>query len=205
MARADALLGDPATARHIWGLGLHWYDGWDYSVSSRVHEKYPDTRILFTESAKVGNDTIGSWGNAEGYAISMFGDFKNWVCGHIDWNIALDQRGGPNHLGHSCDAAVIVNTDTKEIRYTPIFYYIAQFSRFVKPGARRIETTGGPKTVQSIAFANPDGTLALVVFNKTDVAEKFALKPAPGAPPFPAAIPAHAIQTYTCARAMGAE
>jgi len=63
------------------------------------------------------------------------------------------------------------------------------------------DTPGGPKTVQSIAFENPDGTLALVVFNKTDASERFAIKPAPDALPFAAVIPAHSIQTYTTATA----
>jgi len=124
----------------------------------------------------------------------MIGDMSNWVCGYIDWNIVLDQRGGPNHVGNFCDAPVLVNTTTREITYTPAFYYIAHFSKFVLPGARRIASSGGPADLQAIAFANPDGSLVTIVLNETDDAVAFSLS-TPG-DPLACSIPAHAIQTY---------
>lgn len=193
-AHADATLGDPATAKYLWGLGLHWYVSDDFAASSRVHAKYPDKPILFTEGCNEGGANLGRWEHGEHYAHEMIGDFTNWVCGYIDWNIVLDQRGGPNHVGNFCDAPVIVDTNTKEVRYTPAFYYIAQFSKFVHPGARRIASSGGPAGLQSIAFANPDGSLAVVVLNQTAAAASFQLAGPGGA--VACSIPAHAIQTY---------
>ncbi len=193
-ARAQALLTDPLAARYVWGLGLHWYVSDDFAASSRVHARHPDKPILFTEGCWEGGQELGIWRHGEAYARQMIGDFQHWVCGYLDWNIVLDQRGGPNHVGNFCDAPVLVDTNTQEVRYTPAFYYIGQFSRYVQPGARRIAAAGGPAVLQSVAFANPDGSLVTVVVNATDAAVSFAL--AADGPTLACTIPAHAIQTY---------
>lgn len=192
-ARADALLGDPDAAKYFWGLGLHWYVSNDFAASSRVHALYPDKPILFTEGCWEGGKHLGRWEHGEGYATQMIGDFSNWVAGYIDWNIVLDQRGGPNHVGNFCDAPVIVDTDTKEVRYGPSFYYIGHFSRYVKPGAHRVASTGG-EGLDSVAFLNPDGSLVTVVMNKTVSSVSFAL--AAGGETLACSIPARSIQTY---------
>ena len=137
---------------------------------------------------------MGKWENGERYARNIIGDFSNHVCGFIDWNIVLDQRGGPNHVGNFCDAPVIVDTNTKKVTYGPSFYYLAHFSKFVQPGARRIRSEGGPQGIQSIAFSNPDGTLAIVVVNPTEQAAGFTLGVAGES--VACKIPARAIQTY---------
>jgi glucosylceramidase len=193
-ARAAALLGDPESAKYLWGLGVHWYVSDDHAASSRVHAAYPDKPIVFTEGCMEGGDNIGIWEHGEGYARQMIGDFKNWVAAFIDWNIVLDQRGGPNHVGNFCDAPVIVDTNTKEVRYSAAFYYLGHFSKFVRPGAHRIGSSGGPQGVDSIAFANPDGSLVAVVVNPTDAPASFQLSAA--GETLACAIPAHAIQTY---------
>jgi len=193
-ARADAMLGDPAAAKYLWGLGVHWYVSNDFAASARVHAKYPDKAILFTEGCWEGGGKIGAWEHGEGYARQMIGDFRHWVNGYIDWNIALDQRGGPNHVGNFCDAPVIVDTNTKEVRYGPSFHYIGHFSKYVQPGAHRIASDGGPAALQSVAFANPDGSLVTVVLNETDAPVSFTL--AAGGEALACTVPAHGIQTY---------
>jgi glucosylceramidase len=193
-AHAAANLQDPAAAKYLWGLALHWYVSDDFAASSRVHAQFPDKPILFTEGCCEGGRELGSWAHGEHYARQMIGDFQNWVCGFIDWNIALDQRGGPNHVGNFCDAPVIVDTATTEIHYGPSFYYIGHFSKFVQPDARRIESHGGPAALRSVAFANPDGSLVAVVLNATDQAVRFNLSVE--GETLSCAIPAHAIQSY---------
>lgn len=193
-ARASALLADPAVARYFWGLGVHWYVSNDFAASSRVHALYPDKPILFTEGCWEGGTKLGIWEHGEGYARQMIGDFSHWVGGFFDWNIVLDQRGGPNHVGNFCDAPVLIDTHTKEVRYTPAFYYIGHFSKFVRPGAHRIASRGGPTALQSVAFANPDGSVVTVVLNESDLAVSFPLSVAGEA--VACSIPAHAIQTY---------
>lgn len=191
---AAAEFGDPNSARFLWGLALHWYVSDDFAASSRVHERFPDKPILFTEGCCEGGAAIGSWAHGEGYAHQMIGDFRNWVCNFMDWNIALDQRGGPNHVGNFCDAPVIVDTTSKDVRFGPSFYYIGHFSRFVKPGAHRIASRGGPAALESVAFVNPDGSLVVVALNETDAPVGFALSSAGES--VACSVPAHAIQTY---------
>ena len=189
-----ALFGDPASSNYLWGAALHWYVSNDFAASSRVHAAYPEKHILFTEGCWEGGAGIGLWQHGEGYAHQMIGDFNNWVCGFIDWNIVLDQRGGPNHVGNFCDAPVIVDTRTGEVKFQSAFYYIGQFSKFVQSGAHRIASAGGPATLQSVAFANPDGSLVAVVLNETDLTVTFEL--AVGGQLLACTIPAHAIQSY---------
>lgn len=192
--QAAALFGDPDSAKYLWGSALHWYVSEDFAASARVHAAYPDKHILFTEGCVESGTLIGKWQNGERYARNMIGDFRNWVCGWIDWNIVLDQRGGPNHVGNFCDAPVIVNTETKQVSYGSSFYYIGHFSKFVRAGAHRIASGGGPAELQTVAFANPDGSLVTVVLNETDKVVSFTL--AAGGDSLACAIPAHAIQTY---------
>ena len=191
---ADAVLGDPRAAQYLWGLALHWYVSDDFAASSRVHDRFPSKPILFTEGCFEGGQAIGSWAHGEGYARNMIGDFHNWICGYLDWNIVLDERGGPNHVGNFCDAPVIVDTRDGTVRYEPSYFYIGHFSRFVKAGAHRIASSGGPASLQSVAFANPDGSLVVIVLNETDAAIPYALTA--GGPAMACTIPAHAIQTY---------
>lgn len=117
------------------------------------------------------------------------------MSGWIDWNIALDLKGGPNHVGNFCDAPVLVDTETGETHFQSSFYYLGHFAKFIRPGARRIACEapeGGPAAG---AFLNADGSLAVVVHNES--AEPLAFTLAVGAERLSALIPAHAIQTYT--------
>jgi glucosylceramidase len=193
--RASAAYLDAAAARYVWGAALHWYVSEDFGQSSRLHDAFPGKAILFTEGCVEQGAKPGAWGPGERYAHNMIGDFRNWVCGWIDWNIALDARGGPNHVGNYCDAPVLVDVTSGKVQYQSSFYYIAQFSRFVTNGARRIVSNGGPPMLESVAFVNPGGAVVAVVLNPTDFAIDFTL--AVGAEQLACRIPAHAIQTYT--------
>ena len=193
------IYGDASASRYVWGTALHWYVSDDFAATTRAHAAFPDKPTLFTEGCvdrevNSGKWVLGKWDHGERYAHSMINDFKNWVCGWIDWNIVLDQAGGPNHVGNFCDAPVIVDTETGAVTYQSIYYYIGQFSRFVRPGAHRIESRGGPAALESVAFVNPDGSLVVVVLNKGAKPVSFRL--ADGSASRACAIPARAIQTY---------
>ena len=189
-----AIYGDPAASRFVWGTAIHWYVSNDFAAESRAHNAYPEKAILFTEGCWESGKEMGKWEHGERYAHSMINDLRNWVCGWIDWNIVLDQTGGPNHVGNFCDAPVIVDTKTGDVHYGFPFYCIGQFSRFVHPGARRIESEGAPGGLESVAFANPDGGLAVVVLNTTPSPVHFLIAGAGESKE--CSIPAHAIQTY---------
>jgi len=193
------VFSDPEASKYAWGTAIHWYVSEDYAAASRAHAAFPDKPVLFTEGCcdramEKGKWSVGTWEHGERYAHSMINDFRNWVCGWIDWNVVLDQTGGPNHVGNFCDAPVIVDTETGVVHYGPSFYYIGQFSRFVHPGARRIDSHGGTGGLETVAFANPDGGLAVVVLNTGAAAATFTLAVEGGSRS--CSIPARAIQTY---------
>jgi glucosylceramidase len=195
--RAAVLLGDPATAKYLSGLALHWYVSNDYAAAQRVLEKYPDKQVLFTEGCVEGGARPGDWSVGERYARNIIGDLSHGVCGWIDWNIALDMRGGPNHVGNFCDAPVLVDTQSGEVHYQSSFYYLAHFSKHVVPGAQRIASTSLYPLLHSIAFANPDGSIVVIIANDGDAAQNFNL--AQAGVTRACAIPPHAIQTYNIA------
>ncbi|MDR3388729.1 MAG: glycoside hydrolase family 30 beta sandwich domain-containing protein [Rudaea sp.] len=196
--RAAALLGNADSAKYLAGLALHWYGDEDFAASRRVLDAFPDKQILFTEGCVEGGAHAGEWEPAERYARNIIGDLDNGVCGFIDWNIALDMQGGPNHVGNFCHAPVLIDTAEGEVHYQPSFHYIAHFSKYVRPGATRLKLQGRIDALQSIAFANPDGSLVVIVVNPGDDARAFTLDVAGDTRA--CNLPAHAIHTYIVSR-----
>ncbi len=195
--RANALLGEPACAKYLAGLALHWYGEELFEASRQVLAKFPDTQILFTEGCVEGGAHAGEWAPAERYARNMIGDFSNGICGFIDWNIALDMQGGPNHVGNFCHAPVLIDAAAGAVHFQPSFYYIAHFSRFVRPGAK-LAALANDSALAAIAFVNPDRSVVVIIVNQADDAAAFSLAVADDARS--CRVPAHAIQTYIVAR-----
>ncbi len=102
------------------------------------------------------------------YATDIIGCLNNWVDGWIDWNMVLDEQGGPNWFKNWCVAPVIVDTKKDEVYFTPLYYVMSHFSKFMRPGAVKIACTANNKEVMTTAVKNPDGTIAVVIFNPTD-------------------------------------
>lgn len=173
--RADVVFGDPEASKYIWGMGFHWYEDWSggdqqYENVRKVQESYPSKNLLFTEGC---NDRFDAakyqfWPNAERYGKSMINDFNNDTVGWTDWNILLDENGGPNHVGNFCFAPIHADTQTGELIYTPSYYYIGHFSKFVRPEAKRVASAVSRSALLSASFLNPDGKMATVVMNQTD-------------------------------------
>ena len=173
--RASTILGDPKAAAFVWGIGYHWYEPWSggdpmFDNVRLVHETFPDKHLIFTEGCVDSFDAqrIGEWKFGEQYGRSMIHDFNNGTVGWTDWNILLDERGGPNHVENFCFAPVHADTRTGELTYLSSYYYIGHFSKFIKPGARRIASSPSRSQLLSTAFLNPDGKAAVVVMNPTD-------------------------------------
>lgn len=179
--RASVVLNDPDAARYIWGLGFHWYETWtgskmQFDNLKKVAESFPDKNLIFTEGCQEKFDwnRLNDWALGEKYAHSIIHDFNNGTVGWTDWNILLDEKGGPNHVGNFCFAPVHADTRTGKLVYTNAYYYIGHFSRFIKPGAKRIISSSNRDKLQTTAFQNTDGSIAVVVMNATD--EKIAFK-----------------------------
>jgi glucosylceramidase len=198
--RANTIFEDPEAAKYAWGIGFHWYETWTggdakYDNLRNVTESYPDKKLLFTEGCqeKFSEANYYRWSNAERYGNSMINDFNAGTVGWTDWNILLDETGGPNHVQNFCFAPIHADTRTNELIYTPTYYYIGHFSKFIKPNAKRISTTTSRSTLESTSFQNPDGEIVTIVMNKTD--EVITYKLIAGDAKVSVKIPAHAIQS----------
>ena len=173
--RASAILSDPEAAKYVWGIGYHWYETWtgsgmQFENLKRVKEAFPSKQLFFTEGCveKYDSAKLNDWKLGERYGRSMINDFNCGVAGWTDWNILLDQNGGPNHVGNFCYAPAHANTNTGKITYTNSYYYLGHFSKFVKPEAKRIACSTSYEPILATAFANKNGKIAIVVMNPTD-------------------------------------
>lgn len=109
------------------------------------------------------------------YARDIIGCMNNWVDGWVDWNMVLNRQGGPNWFENWCVAPVIVDEEKDEVYFTPIYYTMAHFSKFIRPGAKRIGLNKTDKEIQVTAAQNADGSIAVVVFNPTMDKRSFEL------------------------------
>jgi glucosylceramidase len=180
--RASTILKDANAAQYVWGIGYHWYEPWSggdqmFDNVKLVHETFPDANLLFTEGTVDSFKPldITSWRLGEAYGRSMINDFDSGAVGWTDWNVLLDENGGPNHVGNFCFAPVHADTKTGELLYTNSYYYIGHFSKFIRPGARRIASAPSRSVLLSTAFINPDGGVSVVVMNKSDQAVSYFL------------------------------
>ncbi len=173
--RVSTLLSDPKAASFVWGIGYHWYEPWSggdpmFDNVRLVYQTFPEKHLIFTEGCDDSFDAkrIGEWKFGEQYGRSMINDFNSGTIGWTDWNILLDERGGPNHVANFCFAPVHANTTTGELTYLSSYYYIGHFSKFIQPGAKRIASSPSRSQLLSTAFLNPDGKVTVVVMNPTD-------------------------------------
>jgi glucosylceramidase len=171
--RAQTYSSDPEAFKFAWGIGFHWYEDWSggdqmFANLKKVQEAFPDKALLFTEGCNgpFTMEKINDWKWGERYGRSMINDFNNGAVGWTDWNILLDETGGPNHVKNFCFAPVHAITSTGQLIYTNSYYYIGHFSKFIKPGAKRITSSPSRSQLLTTAFKNPDGSVVVVVMNQ---------------------------------------
>jgi len=173
--RASEICNDQEASKYIWGIGFHWYETWtgsdmQFENLKLVNEAFPDKNLVFTEGCveSFKYDELYEWRLGERYGYSMLNDFNNGTVAWTDWNILLDENGGPNHVGNFCFAPVHANLSKDELIYTNSYYYIGHFSKFIQPGAERIASSSNRDVLQTTAFKNPDGTIVVIVLNTTE-------------------------------------
>ncbi len=167
----ETVLRDATAARYIAGIAWHCYGG-EVSAQTRVHKAFPQKDTFFTECS--GGGWRPGWKNGFSDAIQnlMIGSTRNWARGVLLWNLALDPKGGPNK-GGCTDCRGVVTIDpamggvTRELEY----YALGHLSRFVAPGATRIDSSE-TRDIASVAFRNPDGGVVLLAYNRGDTARR---------------------------------
>jgi glucosylceramidase len=178
--RAQTYFDDPGASKYAWGIGFHWYENWSggdnmYDNVALVHQAFPDKNIIFTEGCveKFDAARFADWRLGERYGRSMIMDFNAGAVGWTDWNILLDENGGPNHAQNFCFAPVHADTKTGKLIYTNAYYYIGHFSKFIRPGAKRIISSPSRSQLLTTSFINTDGSIAVIVMNQAGSAIPF--------------------------------
>jgi glucosylceramidase len=195
--RANTVFSDPKASQYVWGTGFHWYVENHFDHVQMVHDAWPDKHLLFTEGCQEGGPHHGSWEVGERYGRSIVNDLNRWTEGWIDWNLLLDDTGGPNHVGNLCSAPLLLDAQAQTAVPQSSYFYMGHFARFIQPGAQRVQCAATREALECTAFSNPDGTVATVVMNRTEVAITFHLKVDERC--FQVELPARAIATFLAA------
>jgi glucosylceramidase len=164
--RAIGELEVPDVRKYASGIAWHGYMG-DPGNMTRVHDAFPDINTYWTEGGPdyTARDYSTDWTR---WSQSFTGIFRNWSRSVTAWNLALDEVGKPNLGPFPCGGVVTVNSQTHDVTRSGQYYALAQFSKFVKRDAVRIDSQGELEKISHVAFQNPDGKYVLVVSNAGD-------------------------------------
>lgn len=148
---AKEIYDNPKAAQYVSGAAFHWYsergstdlDGTEgFDKVSQTYRYRPDKFLLATESCNCPNvsSTVDqAWYRAHRYARDILNDLNHFAIGWVDWNLILNHKGGPNHLGNLCDAPILPNSNGSDIIVQPMYYFLAHISKYVVPGSQRID------------------------------------------------------------------
>jgi len=194
------IFSDAEASKYATGVAYHWYSGDSFDHLQKIKDEYPQAAMLASEATyeeyRWHNGTTlstGDWTFGEGYAHDIIGDLNTGAIGWIDWNLILDENGGPNHVDNVCDAAVQANMTLKEVYRHPQYYYIGHFSRFILPGSSVLTTTvensksyegktrpygtcSNEDGIEAVSALRPDGNVTVVVLNCGDDRAEFKLE-----------------------------
>ena len=179
--RASTILDDKKAAKYVWGIGFHWYEKWHGAEIpdnvKRVGEAYPSKPMLLTEACNYpfSWETFDQWHWGENYGRAMIHDFNNGSTGWTDWNILLDETGGPNHVKNFCFAPVHADTRDNSLHFMNSYYYIGHFSKYIRPGAKRIISSSNRAQLITTGFKNLDGSVVVIVMNEGDTEVKYKM------------------------------
>lgn len=158
------VLADPSAAPYVAGVAWHCYAG-EPAAQGPVHDAYPNKETWFTECS--GGDWVAAKDALVSSAGTLAETMRYWSKGALLWNLALDEKHGP-HLGgcDNCRGVVTIDSRTGAVTRTADYYALGHFSRFVTPGATRIEAGIEPKNVNTVGFRNRDGGIAVIAVNR---------------------------------------
>jgi glucosylceramidase len=187
------VLADPTANPYVAGVAWHCYGG-DVSAQSSVHTAYPTKETYFTECS--GGEWASAFGENFAWTLKtlIVNSTRHWSKGVLMWNLALDENYGPHKGGcGNCRGVVTINSTTGEVTRNLEYYAFGHASKFVKTGAVRIasDSAGG---IDTVAFKNPDGSIALIAVNGGNAARTFAVSSASRS--FTYSLPAYSGATF---------
>lgn len=194
--RMKEVVSDERTDRYVAGEALHWYTGDHFEAVELVCRKYPDKEVFFTEGCVEYSRFAdsGEIEKAEMYAHDILGNLNAGISASLDWNLLLDGNGGPNHVGNYCAAPILCSPADNTFEKRLSYYYIGQFSRYIRPEAVRIGTTRYTDALEVTGFLNPDGERVIVLLNRTGNEQEYTLREEGAG--VSGRIPGHSIRTF---------
>lgn len=165
---ADAII-DEDTTKMVAGMAFHWYSGDHFEALRMVKERFPDKKLLLSEAcieySKYQADDYLK--NAQKYAHDMIGNLNEGMSTFLDWNLVLDEQGGPNHVKNYCDAPFLYDTQLHELRETNILGYLWHFTHFIEKDAVRVGVSKYTDRLEISAFKKDD-RIVIVILNRTN-------------------------------------
>lgn len=197
---AGTLAVDGADAA-VDGFGVHWYTGDHFDAVAAARALWPDKEIWFTEGCVEYSrfDGMAGVGKAEMYAHDIIGNLNAGIAGNIDWNLLLDAKGGPNHVGNFCEAPLMLTDDGSAFEIRGEYWYIGQFSRYIRPDAVALGHSCPNGTVEATAFENADGSRVVVILNRSSDAQPVSVT-TDGESGFNFTLASHTIATLVMAK-----
>lgn len=176
-SRAKAELNSNNALSGISGFAFHWYTGDHFENITLTKDFFPGKLLIHTEgctgySKFKPEDEVT---NAEIYGHDILGDLNSGINGYIDWNMILDYKGGPNHKNNFCNSPIMINKEKNNYIKNLSFYYIGHFSKFIKPGAKRIAFSRYASDIEVTCFKNVDSSIAIVLLNRNNFNKEYNL------------------------------
>tara|TARA_R110002126_G_scaffold181187_4_gene330039 strand:+ start:48223 stop:49839 length:1617 start_codon:yes stop_codon:yes gene_type:complete len=180
---------DPEANKYAWGTAFHWYANSELKANNyyaeelyKLAKNWPNKAMIHTESSididknepvaqyfRESTDYAGKFIPFETYAYDIISDLNHGTQGYVEWCVILSNKGQPNPYDNFNSAPVLINPETDEVIYTPLYYLLSHFSKFIRPNAVRIYLkSDGLEGLIYTAAKNTDGSIAIVVFNKND-------------------------------------
>lgn len=177
---------DPEAAKYAWGTGFHWYanseldeNNWFKEDLVKHRKQWPNKGMIHTESSididandpidqywRESTDYAGTFVPFDTYAYDIITDLNHGTQGYIEWCMILSNKGQPNPYDNFNSAPVLINPVTDKVIYTPLYYLLSHFSKFIRPNSKRIGIKGDQ--VEGVVYTsakNVDGSIVLVIFN----------------------------------------
>ena len=188
---------DPEAAKYAWGTAFHWYanseldeNNWYADALNKLRKTWPNKGIIHSESSididakdpigqywRESTDYAGTFVPFDTYAYDIITDLNHGTQGYVEWCMILSNNGQPNPYDNFNSAPVLINPVTDEIIYTPLYYLLSHFSKFIRPDAHRINLEGEQiEGVTYTAAKNTDGSMAIVVFNRNEEAYELSVE-----------------------------
>ena len=161
---------DEDTDKMVTGAAFHWYSGDHFEALDLCKKQFPEKKLIVSESCieYYKFDVSDPVGPAIKLSHELMGDLNHGMTAFYDWNLLLDETGGPNYVGNYCLAPFMYDTGREKLKPLLISRYFEHFSHFIVPGSVRIASTRYAEDVDVTAWKRPDGTIALVLLNKSE-------------------------------------